>query len=83
MKALLDKYGKLDTTAFSAIGYKEVIEYMTGNLTLTEAVEQIKLNTRHYAKRQITYFKRLKNTVCIDVDDKTTDEVVDVVLSNL
>lgn len=83
VKALLDKYGKLDTTAFSAIGYKEVIEYLTGNLTLTEAVEQIKLNTRHYAKRQITYFKRMKNTVCIDVDDKTTDEVVDVVLSNL
>ena len=83
VKALLDKYGKLDTTAFSAIGYKEVIEYLTGNLTLTEAVEQIKLNTRHYAKRQITYFKRLKNAVCIDVEDKTTDEVVDVVLSNL
>lgn len=39
------------------IGYKEIYSYLTGNISLEEAVEQIKLNTRRYAKRQITFFK--------------------------
>ena len=39
------------------IGYKEIYSYLTGNVSLEEAVEQIKLNTRRYAKRQITFFK--------------------------
>ena len=42
-----------------AIGYKEIINYIEGNCTLNKAIEDIKLNTRHYAKRQITYFKKL------------------------
>ncbi len=42
-----------------AIGYKEIINYIEGNCTLDKAIEDIKLNTRHYAKRQITYFKKL------------------------
>ena len=83
VKMLLDSYGKQDTTAFSAIGYKEIIDYLTGNLTLNEAIELIKLNTRHYAKRQITYFKRLRNTIYVDVDDKTVDEVVGLILGDL
>jgi len=42
-----------------AIGYKEVIDYLEGVCTLDEAIDNIKLNTRHYAKRQITFFKKL------------------------
>ena len=42
-----------------AIGYKEIIDYIEGNCSLEKAIEDIKLNTRHYAKRQITYFKKL------------------------
>lgn len=41
------------------IGYKEIYEHLIGGLTLNDAIELIKLNTRHYAKRQITFFKRL------------------------
>ncbi len=61
-KALYDS-GKLTgnhagKTASQAIGYKELVPYFEGKCTLIEAAEQIKLNTRHYAKRQITWFNR-------------------------
>ena len=44
-----------------AIGYKEIISYLNNEITLEDAIELIKLNSRHYAKRQITYFKKLEN----------------------
>ena len=46
-----------DTTAAQAIGYKEIISYLNGEITLDEAVEMIKLSTRRYAKRQLTWFR--------------------------
>lgn len=47
-------------TAGQAIGYKEMLEYIDGKLTLNQAVEKIKQNSRRYAKRQLTWFKRNK-----------------------
>lgn len=45
-------------TALSTVGYKELFEFLDGNVTLNQAVENIKTNTRRYAKRQLTWFKR-------------------------
>ena len=53
-------------TAIQSIGYKEVLEYLEGNLTKEEMIEKIKQETRRYAKRQITWFKKNKNTIWID-----------------
>ena len=75
VKCLVDKYGYCQTSAFNAIGYKEIIEYLKGNCTLEEAVEQIKINSRHYAKRQITYFKKLKVTQFVNVDNLSSKQV--------
>lgn len=47
-------------TAMQAIGYKELVEYLNGDCTLDEAVGKIKLSSRRYAKRQMTWFKRNK-----------------------
>ncbi len=44
--------------ALQTVGYKELFDYLDGNLSLTEAVERIKINTRQYAKRQMTWFKK-------------------------
>ena len=44
--------------ALNTVGYKELFEYFDGKCTLEEAVEQIKLNTRHYAKRQMTWLRK-------------------------
>ena len=58
-KKLLQLY-KEYPTAMLAIGYKETKEYLEGNLTKEELIEKIKMETRRYAKRQITWFKRIK-----------------------
>lgn len=52
------------------IGYKEIYAYLCGNCGLTEAIDKIKLNTRHYAKRQITFFKKLSGLIYLDNENK-------------
>lgn len=57
VKALIQKYGDA-APAFDAIGYREVIDYLRSAHSLDETVAAIKLNTWHYAKRQMTWFKK-------------------------
>lgn len=56
VKALLKKY-QLSLTASQGIGYKEVIDYLKGELSLEECIALIQKRTRNYAKRQVTFFK--------------------------
>ena len=65
VKNLLDKYKEFPT-AMQGLGYKEVVEYLNGYLTKDEMIEKIKQETRRYAKRQLTWFKKNKNTIWID-----------------
>lgn len=55
-------------TASAAIGYKELVEYIEGRCTLDEAVESLKLATRRYAKRQLTWFRHEKDARVIYAD---------------
>lgn len=50
-----------DSQAMNTVGYKEIFEYLDGEISKDRAIELIKKNTRNYAKRQITWFKRVKN----------------------
>jgi tRNA dimethylallyltransferase len=59
VKTLLKKYGPR-CKAFDAIGYREVIDYLDGKISLAEADELINKNSIHYAKRQMTWFKKDK-----------------------
>jgi tRNA dimethylallyltransferase len=59
-----------ETTAAQAIGYKEIVEYLEGKCSLAEAVEKIKLSSRRYAKRQLTWFRHVENAVHIYVDNE-------------
>ena len=56
VKALLNQY-ELSLTAKQAIGYKEILPYLRGERSLAEAAETLKRATRHYAKRQMTWFR--------------------------
>ena len=72
---------KKNTTAAQAIGYKEIVEYLEGECTLDEAVEKLKLSTRRYAKRQLTWFRHNENAkrLYIDWEDgkmKSLDELL-------
>ena len=59
----------LDNQCMQGIGYKEIYSYLKGEISLEESIELIKINTRHYAKRQITFFKKLENLVYLQPDD--------------
>lgn len=72
---------KPEYTSAQAIGYKEIISYLEGRCTLDEAVEQIKLSTRRYAKRQLTWFRHEadRHVLYIDREDgtmKNKDELI-------
>ena len=52
--------------ALKTVGYKELFEYLSGECTLDKAIDEIKKNTRRFAKRQITWFKKQENTTWFD-----------------
>ncbi|MBE6644322.1 MAG: tRNA (adenosine(37)-N6)-dimethylallyltransferase MiaA [Ruminococcaceae bacterium] len=58
------------STAAQAIGYKEMLSYIDGEISLAEAIEQIKLATRRYAKRQLTWFRHEKDAFHLFIDDE-------------
>ena len=58
VKTLLEQGIPKTNTSMQAIGYKEIVEYLDGYLTLDEAVEKLKMESRRYAKRQLTWFRR-------------------------
>lgn len=66
----MNEMGFLDgtTTASQAIGYKELLPYIKGECTLTDATEMLKLSTRRYAKRQLTWFRHEADAVRVYVD---------------
>jgi len=73
-RGLLEEVKKLRETgiddravSMQAIGYREIAEYLRGSTGLEQAIESIKQNTRRYAKRQVTWFKRYSEAVRIDV----------------
>lgn len=65
VKNLLKKYDKFPT-AMQGLGYKEVVEYLEGILTKEEMIEKIKQETRRYAKRQLTWFRKNKQTIWVN-----------------
>ena len=70
VKNVTKKYEKLPT-AIQGLGYKEVIEYLNNECTYEEMVEKIKIETRHYAKRQLTWFRKNKEITWLNgLDDK-------------
>lgn len=73
---ILDNYNEI--TSLQAIGYREVIAYLKGEYTKKEMVEKIKQNTRRYAKRQITWFKKNQKIVLDrNLDDNTLLKIIE------
>lgn len=62
---LCSKYTEFPT-AMQGLGYKEVVEYLQGKISEQEMIEKIKMETRRYAKRQLTWFRKNKQTIWLD-----------------
>lgn len=68
VEKLLEKYKEFPT-AMQGLGYKEVVEYLQGKVSKEEMIENIKRETRRYAKRQLTWFRKNKQTIWIEPCD--------------
>lgn len=76
VKSLKEKgYGK-DLVSMQGLGYKEILDYLDGSSTLDEAIYILKRDTRHFAKRQLTWFRREKITIWIDKSKFESDEAI-------
>ena len=56
-------------TSMQGIGYKELLEYLDGSISLEDAVELIKKHSRNYAKRQLTWFRRERDVIWVNIKD--------------
>lgn len=65
-----------DMVSMQGLGYKELLDYLEGNIALEEAVYRIKRDTRHFAKRQITWFKREKEVIWLDRQEFAGDQEI-------
>lgn len=74
VRTLIEKYGQA-AGAFNAIGYREIIDHLNGTLSLNDAVEAIKMNTWHYAKRQRTWFKKMSSIRWTDTYENAMEAV--------
>lgn len=82
VRDLYEKYGE-NLRKINIIGYTELIEYFNGKVTYEEAVENIKRNSRRYAKRQFTWFKNDPTYVWFDLDKLSEEEIINSIMSEL
>lgn len=74
----------IENISMQGIGYKEILEYLDGEITLDEAIDKIKQNTRHMAKRQVTWFKREKDVIYINpFEFENNEKIVDYMVEKI
>lgn len=83
VKGLLEKGYTPDLVSMQGIGYKEFIPYFQGDCTLDEAITQLKTNTRRFAKRQLTWFRRQIEGLWIDMSKASGEEAMAEALAYL
>ena len=81
VKEIYKKYDKFPT-AMQGLGYKEVVEYLEGKCTKEEMIEKIKQETRRYAKRQLTWFRKNKQTIWLNAQDEMQNNIA-IILEGL
>lgn len=84
VKLLVSEGYSRELVSMQGLGYKEIIDYIQGRCTLDEAVYTLKRDTRHFAKRQITWFKREKHVTWVDKSEyDSKSEILSFMLDRL
>jgi len=83
VRHLMDKGCTKDMVSMQGLGYKEVIDALEGNITIDEAFDRIKQETRHFAKRQFTWFRREKDVTWLEKDRFAEGELLDFVVNDI
>lgn len=74
VRRLMEQGCQRDMVSMQGLGYKELLDYLAGDITLEEAVHRIKQGTRHFAKRQLTWFRRERDVIWLNKPDYGYDE---------
>lgn len=81
VKNLVSKYNlTIDNQCMQGIGYKEILDYINNIVDIDTAIENIKINTRHYAKRQLTWFRNQVNALWINLSETSKDDAVKYII---
>jgi tRNA dimethylallyltransferase len=80
VKFLLNKYNHLSDTAHQALGYKELISHLKGDISLEKAIYEIKKRSRHFAKRQLTWLRKEDNLIVFNIENESKDDVLNTML---
>ena len=72
-----------DMVSMQGLGYKEMLSYLDGEMSLEEAVYVLKRDTRHFAKRQLTWFKRERDVIWIQADEAPQEELLERMMREL
>ena len=85
VKSLRAKGYADDLVSMQGVGYKEIVAWLNGAITLEESIELIKKNTRHFAKRQITWFRKEADVIWVDKQDYeyNDDEILEYMFSHM
>ena len=85
VKALKDKGYTRDMVSMQGLGYKEILDYLNNECTLEEAIYILKRDTRHFAKRQLTWFRRERDVIWIEKPsyDYDEDKILEAMLNSI
>lgn len=81
VKNLISKYSEFPT-AMQGLGYKEIVEFFEGKISHEEMIEKIKQESRRYAKRQLTWFRKNKETIWLDAENGINKNI-DIIFEEL
>ncbi len=76
VKGLRQMGCKKDMVSMQGLGYKEILEYLDGDTSLEESIYKIKRDTRHFAKRQLTWFRRERQVIWLNKENYQTEEAL-------
>jgi tRNA dimethylallyltransferase len=83
VKKLLDMGYSRELNSMQALGYRQIIDYLDGKVSLEEAVYLIARDTRRYAKRQYTWFLRDKNIIWLDVSKEGKKKIIENIIKTV
>lgn len=83
VQALKEKGYTKEMVSMQGLGYKEILDYLNGNCTLEDAIYILKRDTRHFAKRQLTWFRRERDVIWIDKCAYPEEKIVDVMIEKI
>ena len=72
-----------DAPGFRAVGYREILAYLDGKITLDQAAQEIKKKSRHYARRQLIWFRKEEKAYWIEREGETDQTVAETVMRKM